>query len=244
MRKMVSAAMAALAMVGGSSAIAQNKAIGAPSASIVTNPQDAMSDFSISNVGGILSELGVTWTTQQANGQAYIAAKAGGALSFVLMPTACTADGKCVGLSMVSFFEGDAHAQTIHAFNFRFAFASAGLDPSGAVYLKRYEISDYGMARGNLATSVVVFVEQALLLSQELASAGRTVSLDGQADDLSAGSLNRAALGAFTGEEYQPSTSFDRHQVSLDENADHIKALLSDTNTPRNKIKIKNSLNQ
>ena len=62
------------------------------------------------------------------------------------------------------------------------------------------KIADFGAQKGNLATSIQVFVNQVLMFGNELATAGRTVSLEGYADDLSASMLNRAGLSGMTGE--------------------------------------------
>lgn len=214
-----------------SAAIAQN----AP----VAQPNQTLASFDTQSVGSILNELGAVWQTQQGNGQSYIAANAGGEINFLLVPAACKGanQSNCVGLSMVAIFEGNANPQTVTAFNYRYAFASAGLDPSGAAYIKRYEISDYGMARGNLATSILVFIEQAKMLQSELSSARRTVALQGYADDLSAGALNRGAVAAITGAGAHAFNSVDAHQLGIDESAEHVKFFIENASAPRNKIK-------
>lgn len=203
----------------------------------VANPDQQLKTFDIQTVGPVLNELGVTWQAQEGNGQRYIAANAGGMLNFLLMPAACKgeAGAGCVGLSMVAIFEGDANPQTVRAFNYRYAFASAGLDPSGAAYIKRYEISDYGMPRGNLATSILVFLEQARILNNELSSASRTVSLDGYADDLAAASLNTVGLAAM-GAETHAKGAVDLHQLGLEDSAGQIKFFIENARAPRNKI--------
>lgn len=205
----------------------------------VSNPRTTMASFDAQSVGAVLSELGAVWQTQEGNGQKYIAANAGGEINFLLVPAACKGanNTQCVGLSMVAIFEGGANPQTVTAFNYRYAFASAGLDPSGAAYIKRYEISDYGMARGNLATSILVFIEQAKMLQQELSTARKTVALDGYADDLSAGSLNRNGLAEVYGAEIHAVNPVDQHQIGLDQSADHVKFFISNKSAPRNKIK-------
>lgn len=219
------------------SAFAQNGAI-APAASPVSNPKASINSFDTQSVGSVLNELGAVWQAQQGQGQTYIAANAGGEIGFLLVPAACKGanNTNCVGLSMVAIFEGAANPQTVTAFNYRYAFASAGLDPSGAAYIKRYEISDYGMARGNLATSILVFIEQAKMLQQELSTARRTVALEGYADDLSAGSLNRGGLSDMQGVEVHAVNPIDRHQISMDEAAEHLKFFIENKKGPRNKI--------
>jgi hypothetical protein len=204
----------------------------------VSNPTTSLKSFDVQSVGAVLDELGAVWQAQQGNGQTYLAANAGGDINFLLVPAACKGANQtqCVGLSMVAIFDGQANPQTVTAFNYRYAFASAGLDPSGSAYIKRYEISDFGMARGNLATSILVFVEQAKMLQQELSTSRRTVALEGYADDLSAGSLNRGGVETLTGVAAHAANPVDAHQIGLDEAADHIKFFIENKNAPRNKI--------
>ena len=229
MKKLTFAAAMGLALVS-APALAQT----AP----VANPTSMLSSFDTQSVGGVLNELGAVWQAQTGNGQSYIAANAGGEINFLLVPAACKgANGtQCVGLSMVAIFEGDANPQTVTAFNYRYAFASAGLDPSGAAYIKRYEISDYGMARGNLATSILVFIEQAKMLQAELSTARRTVALEGYADDLAAGSLNRSGLADLHGAKIHAANPIDAHQIGLDEAAEQLKFFIENKSAPRNKI--------
>ncbi|MEO1252411.1 MAG: hypothetical protein AAFW81_08705 [Pseudomonadota bacterium] len=205
----------------------------------VSNPNGTLASFDAKNVGAILNELGAVWQAQQGNGQSYIAANAGGEINFLLVPTACKGANQtqCVGLSMVAIFEGNANPQTVTAFNYRYAFASAGLDPSGSAYIKRYEISDYGMARGNLATSILVFVEQAKMLQSELSTARRTVALEGYADDLAANALNRTGVAGIDNASLHAKSAVDAHQVGLDEAAAQIKFFIENKSAPRNKIK-------
>ncbi len=229
MKKLISIAAAGVA-IASAGAMAQT----AP----VAKPTEVMTSFDPQNVGSILNEIGAVWQAQQANGQTFIAANANGEINFLLVPAACKGENssKCVGLSMVAIFEGNANPQTVTAFNYRYAFASAGLDPSGAAYIKRYEISDYGMARGNLATSILVFVEQAKMLQSELSTARRTVALEGQADDLSARALNRGVLTQIAGVADHAPSALDAHEIGLDMTAEQIKFFIENKSAPRNKI--------
>jgi len=205
----------------------------------VSNPQSTIPNFDIQSVGPILNELGVAWQAQKADdGQTYLAAHVAGQVNFLLAPTACRGANQtdCAGLNMVAIFDGNANPQTVQAFNYRYAFASAGLDPSGSAYLSRYEIADYGMPRGNLATSIQVFANQVVMFGAELATARRTVSLDGYADDLSAGHLNSTGLILMIGVEAHTLTALDQHQQGFERAAAQVKKLIADERAPRNKI--------
>ena len=206
----------------------------------LTNPNAMLANFDAPAVGPLLDELGLEWQVQRAeNDQTFIAASVEGVINFILAPTACRgADGTdCVGLNMVAIFEGAPNPQTVRAFNYRYAFASAGLDPTGAAYLSRYDLSDYGIARGNLATSIQVFVNQVVMFGAELDTARRTVSLEGYADDLAASSLNRQGREALTGVEIHAANAIERHAQGLEDGAAAVKRLIRDENAPRNKIR-------
>ena len=205
----------------------------------VSNPTARIAAFSVETVGPVLNELGIAWQAQTtAGGQTYIAATVGGVLNFLLAPTACRdADGgDCVGLNMMAIFEGNPNPQTVRAFNYRYAFASAGIDPSGAAYLSRYELADYGIARGNVATSVMVFVNQVAMFANELDTAQRTVSLEGYADDLASSSLNRQVRETLTGVKLQPVNAVERHRLGLEDSAEAVRLFIRDQAAPRNKI--------
>lgn len=234
MNKTLAAAMAGFIALG-ASAHAQN--------SMIASPASSIPNFDVQSVGPILNELGVIWEAKVAqNGQAYIAAGVQydqGALQFILAPAACRGGNgdDCVGINMVAIFEGDPNPQTVSAFNYRYAFASAGIDPqNGSAYLSRYEIADYGMPRGNLATSIMVFVNQAVKFSDELATARRTVALDGYADDLSASMLNRQVRTEVAGVENHINNPVDAHDLGLEEGALYVREFLRDKAAPRNKI--------
>lgn len=219
-------------------AAAQNNQL-SNSSGPVANPASAIANFSVQSVGPILNELGVTWEALAADtGQTYINASYQGVVNFRLVPTACRAAGytDCVGLSMVSGFTGQANQQTVNAFNYRYAFASAGVFPTGEAYLSRYDICDYGIARGNVATSILVFIQQTAKFADELASASQTVSLEGFADDLAASQLNRQVREDLTGVAINATTPVELHQQGLEETAEVVRHFIADKSAPKNKI--------
>lgn len=230
----VSAAMGALFSFAGASA----QGVG------VANPTSTIPNYDVESVGPILNEMGVKWQAQRTPaGETLVTASVADTVNFLLVPTACrdtATQSDCVGLNMVALFEGSANPQTVRAFNYRYAFASAGIDPDGDAYISRYEIADFGAQRGNLATSIQVFVNQAVMFGQELATARRTVSLEGYADDLSASMLNRAGVSSLTGVAAHAATAIDKHEQGFEKAATQIKQLIADKTTPRNKI---NNLN-
>ncbi|MGE0408263.1 MAG: YbjN domain-containing protein [Amphiplicatus sp.] len=224
------AAFAGAAALGGVSARASD---------LVSNPRGMVAYFDAASVGAILSEMGFVWQERHApTGQPYLAVSANGAIAFMVIPTACQAANftNCVGLNTVSILAGKKfNHQTVTAFNQRYWFSTAGMTPDGDnAYVSRYEISDYGIPRGNIAASILNLLELSDRLRAELSTAGRTVSLEGYASDLAARSLNARALKAVAGEEAVPSMT--RHQAALEENAALINVLINDADAPRNKV--------
>ncbi|VAW08328.1 hypothetical protein MNBD_ALPHA05-1279 [hydrothermal vent metagenome] len=230
----------AVATVLASSAAAQNSLSGAASPPVVANPTTLISDFDVQSVGPILDELGVVWrAVATEGGGAAIVANAGGALNFYMQPSACRVNGtsKCIGVLIFSPYEGDANSQTVRAFNDRYPFTRTALNGSDGAFITRYEIADFGIPRGNVAASLLNFFTLASRFHAELASAGRTVSLEGYSGDLAAASLNRKGLVHLTGAiEAAPAMS-ERHNKSFDEATDDILRLIELEDLPRNKIK-------
>lgn len=230
-----SAAALALA-VSISSATAQNN-MGESSG--LSNPTTVVPKFSVQTVGPVLNELGMPWQVRQLdNGAQYIHA-ASGSMQFILFFTVCQGS-QCSGMQAVTFFnDANANPQTVQAFNVRYPFGTAGIDQNGSAYVSRYDIADYGIPRGNIASSVVNFLGLAEMFAGELANAHQTVSLEGYADDLASSSLNRQALNHFTGVDSAMTMQADAHRDGFEQGAEMIRMLLKDEATPRNKIQNK-----
>lgn len=227
MKKLI-AAIAASAALGSVAGAAQD---------IVSNPRGMVPNFDVQNVGPVLSELGAVWQEGVAsNGQHYIQASVGDGLYLNFLPMACDGDtGKnCVGLSTVAFFTSDAiNYQTIAAFNQRYRFAAAGISPDNkSAYITRYDLADYGIPRGNLASSVANLAYLASIFRNEIASAGKTVSFEGYSDDMSSRLLNTRGVEAIGGS-VEAAT---RHQEAFEQSAELIQILMQDRDAPRNKI--------
>jgi len=228
-------AFAACAAFVSAPALAQNSMGG--SGSGLSNPTNIVQSFSVQTVGPVLNELGMPWEVRQLNnGMQYIVAAAGEA-NFVIQFNACQSATSCAGLLTVTFFSGgNPNAQTVQAFNARTPFVTAGVDQDGDAYISRYDIADFGIPRGNIASSIVNFLASAQMFSEQLAQAHQTVSLEGYASDLSASHLNGKAFEGLTGTKISPSDPSLRHQASIEESAELIQMLLKDDTVPRNKI--------
>lgn len=230
-----SAAVMALA-AGVSSASAQNSLGSGESSSGLSNPETVVRKFSVQTVGPVLNELGMPWQVGQlSNGAQYMHAAAG-EMQFVMFFTACNGS-ECAGMqSLMIFGETSANPQTVQAFNARYPFATAGIDQEGSAYISRYDIADYGIPRGNIASSLVNFLLLSEMFAGELANSHQTVSLDGYAGDLSSTHLNRQELGHVTGAEAGYSNQSGQHADGFEQGAELVRLFLEDETAPRNKI--------
>ncbi len=217
-------------------------AANAQNSDLISNPRGMVANFDVVNIGPVLTELGVVWQERQlADGRIFIAASIGADLSFNVLPTACIgADGKsnCVGANIITIFSGGSpNPQSVSAFNQKYHFASAGMysDGSGA-FLSRYDIADYGIPRGNIASSIYNYFQLAQRFRNEVAT--KTVSADGYADDMSAAALN-VQSGQSIGFDVAVATDGSMaaiHQASLESTPELIRRLIASDNAPRNKI--------
>jgi len=230
-------ALGILAAVTASTSAAHAQADGAPG---FANPSGIVANFDAANLGSVLSDLGVVWQERKTSeGRTYIAANIGGQLSIAFLPQACLKDGvaNCVGLNTYAEFSDVAvNPQSISAFNQKYWFVSAGATSNNqGAFISRYDIADYGIARGNIKSSLENFIVLAIKLRDELKSGSRTVSLDGYADDLSASLLNRRGFEDIGGEIARTSI-VDYHLNGFEETPEFVKIFVSDPSAPKNKI--------
>lgn len=236
MKKMMRASLGAIALaVSAGAASAQTD-------ELISNPRGMVTNFDVVNLGPVLTELGVVWQERQlADGRPFIAASIGAALSFNIVPAACLgSDGKsnCVGANLITLFTGGApNPQSVSAFNQKYVFTSAGMYSDGSsAFLSRYDIADYGIPRGNIASSIYNYFTLAQRFRDEIAT--KTVSADGYADDMSAAALtieSGKAMG-FDVAVATDGTMAAVHRASLESTPELVRKLLASDNAPRNKI--------
>lgn len=221
-------------MIG--SAVAQTSS----SANLISNPRVSVPNFDIETITPILSELGIVHTVNQtSNGMRYVSANIAGEINVKFLPSACLTAGRsdCIGLATMAHYEGGSfNPQTVSAFNQKYQFISAGVVENGKyAFVSRYDIADYGMPRGNIASSVANFYVLASKFRDEVSTSSRTVSLDGYADDLSASVLNSHALEAM-GVTAAPKTNLDHHLANFEATAEIVKIFVKDPTSSKNKI--------
>lgn len=185
---------------------------------IVSNPGMLLESLHAEAIVPVLDELGIQYQgASLENGQKVILAQAPNGVKFNLTPVACDKAGKrCRGLNMVALFQTSAPDRVVAAFNYRYAFISAGVDDSGIAYISRYDIADYGMPRGNLAVSLANYLHMAKLFDRHLYEATNTVRLDASDTDLAANGLNMNAILADTGLAQTVGLDMASHEVSFE----------------------------
>ena len=229
-------AMSAAAIALGASASAQE---------LISNPTGVVANFDPANIGPVLTELGVVWQERaDDSGKPFIAASVGGQLSFNIVPTACQGanNTNCVGMNLLALYGGaNVNPQTVSAFNQRFFFVSAGaLSNNAGAYISRYEIADYGIPRGNVASSIGNFVFLADSFMKEVSSGAKTVSLDGYADDMSANILNvkaAEAAGVVVADGPDASKKGYIHRAGFNEAPELVRVMMESKAATRNKIR-------
>lgn len=211
-----------------------------PNTNTLSNPTQVIPNFDLSNLGPILSEMGVVWQrTETSDGRSYIAANVSGNLSIAFLPSACLDSGtrNCIGLvTYVEFNDIAVNPQTISAFNQKYWFISAGaIANNSSAFISRYDIADYGIPRGNVKSSLQNFVVLALKLQDELQSGSKTVSLDGYADDLASNYLNNQGFEEIGGT-FPRRTVLEHHLSGFEAAPEYVKVFANDPNAPKNKI--------
>jgi|GEM_PF-1450213 len=230
----------AAATAASSNALAQSNAAPGGAQDIISSPRGTVPNFDVQTIGPILSELGLVYqASQTADGTTYLTANIAGELNVSFIPSACLSSGRsnCIGLVTIAQFEGtNFNPQTVSAFNQKYSFVSTGLVDNGQyAFISRYDIADYGVARGNIASSVTNFYVLARKFRDEIQTSTKTVSLDGYADDLSSSILNKHSLEAL-GVISTPETNLDHHLASFEAAPEIVKILVNDPSTPKNKI--------
>ena len=227
------AVIAVILLIGsfGVSATAQD----GPGNGLVSNPATLIPNFDAEHIGPILTELQFLWQSRQTQeGQPYILVNANPETVFVLSPLVCQGPGdtECVGLQMVSVFDGPADEEALRAFNNRYPFASVNINEVGNAYLNRYDVADYGIPRGNLATIIDTFASLSDIYQSTGAS--ETASLWGDETKRRVDAAQHvSSMARAISQTDGPSAKTARAQT---EAAFHLTSLMRAPDLPRNKI--------
>ncbi|MEM0928335.1 MAG: YbjN domain-containing protein [Pseudomonadota bacterium] len=218
MKNLVLAAGAALLMIGG--AHAQADALGTSSG--IRNPSAPLTSLHAEALIPVIQQMGLQLdgVTLPA-GERVLLVTAKDGTQFQITPMACDDRGRCRGMHLVTLFQTDADHRTVAAFNYRYAYVSAGLSGDDVAYLSRYEVADFGMPRGNVAVTIGLFLETAALFGEQLAASTGELQKPPSADDLSANGLNMQSLWATAPQfaDAPPVAPRHPHVISFEETA-------------------------
>ncbi|MEM8986472.1 MAG: hypothetical protein AAGC95_07080 [Pseudomonadota bacterium] len=125
-------------------------------------PSSSTDAFTPAYISSLLDELGITNAVQRfENEEVIIAAQAPNGLRFLMVFYACNPEDKnsCLGLNLrAGWRRAEGYAKgAVHDFGAMYPFAKSYVSGEGAV-LSRYLTADYGVAKGNIAVNVGVFI--------------------------------------------------------------------------------------
>ncbi len=208
----------------------------------IAEPRRTIPNFDAVHLGPVLDDLGVTWQERRTDdGGRYIRASVGTSFAFNILPSACEDQYEltgCVGASYIALYGGaPLNYQTVTAFNQRYAFTTAGVLAGGRdAFISRYEIADYGIARGNVASSLANFIYLAERFKNEITNGVKTVAQEGYAGDMAEASLNRKVAAAMGVATERPTSHAVRHRAAFEDVADAVRLLNASDAAPKNKI--------
>lgn len=194
----------------------------------ISKPDELMFDYDVETMIPMLQELGYPWEGRTAPGGAKVLlSEADNGIKFVLAPAACVraVDDGCYGVNMIAIFSGEADQRTVQAFNYKYPYTSAGVDNSGAAFISRYDIADFGTPRGNFARSLDVFLTQAAYFKDTLATSTVTVNRAAYASDMAANRLNLQQFENNPDMAARAGVETNGHEVSLEKTAEFVSVL-------------------
>ncbi len=230
------AAIGSLSLFAGINSAASAQSV--PS-EIVKEPGVPILSFDVENLGPILTEMNYLWQARQApDGKPFILVNAEGQTVFVLSPLACQDDENtgCTGLQFISVFEGAANAADIQRFNNRYAFASLGVNERGNAYLNRYDIADYGIARGNVAILISTFASLSKIYTETIGIDADANGVGGNVSFQQTGNDAVDAAMALITQQPEKSHHDSSTLVRISETGANLKKVFADEALPKNKI--------
>ncbi len=203
----------------------------------VRNPTTLLSNLDVSSIGPIVTEMGYSWETHTTqSGKQFIAANVR-SIKMVLLPSACSNGNNsgCLGLQLVAYFDGQRLSPgLVWRYNNDNVFSYIGLENDDAFFVRRYEIADYGIPRGNLEASIQNFRASIDNLRRAFSSAGAGVDATPNLPDTPVGLVQRRVEEAeFLSGNRKIVPSVHAYQELVD---DTLFDVLSDPAVPTNQI--------
>ena len=160
----------------------------------VRNPTSLIPNFDVGNIGPIITEMGYSWKTQTTqSGKQFIAATVRN-LTIVLLPSACDggANSGCVGLQTLAYFNGQRLSPgLVWRYNNQSVFSYVGIDGDDTFFVRRYDIADYGVPRGNVEASIQNFRASVDNMMRAFASVGAANEISPPEPDTPLGLVQR-----------------------------------------------------
>lgn len=163
--------------------------------------------FTLENVAGIAATAGYqTEVLSNPQGQQALGIKSKSGARFLAQNTACkTGTSNCAGLVIFAIFSDRVSPDVLGDFNAKHAFTSAFAINTQTV-LSRYEIADFGIPAGNIATNLTNFEASMSLLAKFVTATGTGASFTPPAQTA------RPEAAAFGGAPIAPATAEDLYK--------------------------------
>ncbi len=159
-----------------------------------------ITNFDPENMTPILDGMPLTYEIRRFDDQSLIYFLDISGLKMVMAPMACTGENKtnCLGLLTVTAFTDLAPAQSALTYvNDNVPFITAYPGGERGTVFRRYDLGDFGIARGNVVSSVTNFLGNLRSATDYLYNQEGTVEVGSRtATDNDAASLNRRGLDA------------------------------------------------
>lgn len=131
----------------------------------VTRRTAVVSNFDLLTIVSILTELKIAHRVADGSNGRFVNVAFANGVRATVGRSACRNNLQfCKGLTISARFGQGRTGWTeidklrrVNSFNYRHSFIKAGLDANGQFYLSRYELNDFGVSRGSIATSLLVF---------------------------------------------------------------------------------------
>lgn len=144
----------------------------------VSSRTGIVSNFDLPTITGILRELKVQHNVAPGSNGRFVNVAFENGIRATLGRSACRNNlQSCKGLTISARFgQGKPgwseleKMRRVNSFNYRHGFIKAGLDANGNFYLSRYELNDFGVSRGAVATSLLVFANIGAKFNEHLKS--------------------------------------------------------------------------
>lgn len=144
----------------------------------VTGRTGLITNYDLPTITRILRELRIPHAVAPGSNGRYVNLTFANGVRATVGRSACRADGlTCKGMTITARFGQGKPGWTeleklrrANGFNTRHSFIKAGVDAGGDFYLIRYELADFGVSRGAVATSMLVFASLAQQYREHLAA--------------------------------------------------------------------------